>query len=605
MFLLLYITLFFVRVVTPSLTTDYYQTLISERTTQAQVYELPQTNSEFATSHETTDFGSYDFIIAGAGSAGSVLASRLSEIDDWRILLLEAGGEEDDFNAIPGMFPYLQFSEMNWGYYTTPQANCCLGMRDNKCMAPRGKSIGGSSAINAVLYVRGNAEDYDKWAQLGNPGWSYEEVLPYFMKSENSQIGGNGDYHGKGGFWGVEHATPYSDLFDVFVEANDALNQSNIDYNGAGQIGVSKTQLSIKHGKRQSAGTAFLDNARKRSNLEVVTGALVTRVNINEETKRAEGVEFATKEQKFRVSATKEVLVAAGAINTPQLLMLSGIGPSKHLEELGIDVIADLPVGQNLMEHPQFLGLTFHTNYSAQGSNLDDSIEQYLQGSGPLTSTAEALGFLHGSSIDGTPTIMYAFSPPSGSSSPIVARMYNYNDDLIENYLNKLNPSSDVSFSLILLHQKSRGSVTLKSSDPIDFPNVDLNMFEEEEDVDDFVKGIDFVLDLVQTEPFQRINATFVDIPVCGEFEKFSREFWGCAVRHMSMTLYHPCGTTAMGLSEENSVVDSSLKVHGIASLRVVDAGIFPSTISGPTNAAVIMVAEKIADVIKNEYGFK
>ena len=188
-------------------------------------------------------------------------------------------------------------------------------------------------------------------------------------------------------------------------------------------------------------GDGIPDNARKRSNLEVITVALVTRVNIDEATKRVQGVAFATKDQKFRVSANKEVLVAASAINTPQLLILSGIGQSKHLEELGID----FPKGQNLMEHPQFLGLTFL-----------DSIEQYLQGSGPLTSTTEALGFLQGDTTDGTPAVMYTFSPHSGSSSPIVARMYNYNNNLIENYLNNLNPSSNVSFSLILLHQKFR-----------------------------------------------------------------------------------------------------------------------------------------------------
>jgi choline dehydrogenase len=210
-----------------------------------------------------------------------VVATRLSEVADWKVLLLEAGGEEDDFNNIPAMFMYLQFSEMNWGYYSTPQTSCCQGMKDKKCIIPRGKLIGGSSAINAVMYVRGNPKDYDKWAELGNPGWSYEDVLPYFVKSENSMIDGDEGYHGQGGFWDVEYALPPSEVFTNFVDGNDELNASIVDYNGREQIGAAKTQLNTKRGRRQSTGTAFLDNARKRKNLTVVTKALVTKIDVD------------------------------------------------------------------------------------------------------------------------------------------------------------------------------------------------------------------------------------------------------------------------------------------------------------------------------------
>ncbi|RZB39204.1 glucose dehydrogenase [FAD, quinone]-like [Asbolus verrucosus] len=588
--------------------TEYYENLIYQRTAEAQVYEIPQSNAEFQTGYESTevnDFGSYDFIVIGAGSAGSVVATRLSEIAEWNILLLEAGGEENDFNQIPSMFMFLQLSEMNWGYYSTPQTNCCLGMIDHKCMAPRGKALGGSSALNAVMYVRGNPKDYDKWVELGNPGWSYEEVLPYFIKSENSQIDGDSGYHGKGGFWNVEYALPPTNKFSNFIDGNVELNVSPLDYNGQDQLGVSKTQVNTKHGKRQSTGTAFLDNARKRKNLKVVTKALVTQINIDESSKVAQGVTFVTNDKKFSATATKEIIVSAGAINSPQLLMLSGIGPKSHLEEMGIQVIEDLPVGENLLEHPLFQGLSFHTNYSSGSADVETLITNYLNGYGPYTSPSniDGLGFIHAGDVpEDVPMVEYLFITAGGSMMPILRRVYNYNDELTYHYLNNLNSDSDVVFYLVLLHEKSRGRVSLKSHDPIDFPNIDLNLFSEPEDIDNFIVGIEFILKLVETEAFRKINATLVDIPVCQDFEIYSRDFWDCTIRHMSMTLYHPCGTTPMGPDKTTSVVDSNLKVHGIEKLRVVDAGVFPSTISGHTNAPAVMVAEKISDVIKNDY---
>jgi choline dehydrogenase len=590
-------------------TTEYYKNLIYQRTAEAQVYELPNSNEEFRAgvdSDEINDFGSFDFVIVGAGSAGSVVATRLSEVADWKVLLLEAGGEEDDFNNIPAMFMYLQFSEMNWGYYSTPQTSCCQGMKDKKCIIPRGKLIGGSSAINAVMYVRGNPKDYDKWAELGNPGWSYEDVLPYFVKSENSMIDGDEGYHGQGGFWDVEYALPPSEVFTNFVDGNDELNASIVDYNGREQIGAAKTQINTKRGRRQSTGTAFLDNARKRKNLTVVTKALVTKINVDPESKVARGVEFVRQDQKYTVAATKEVIVSGGAINSPQLLMLSGIGPKDHLEELGIEVVADLPVGKNLLEHPLFPGLIFQTNYTVPTSNMEELIELYLNGMGPLSNPAnvDAIGFIHtGDTASEVPTVEYLYVPPGGSNTAILNKAYNYNDDLIYNFLSKINPTSDIVINLALLHEKSTGQITLQSTDPIDFPNIDLNMFAESEDVDNLIEGIEFVLNLTKTEAFRKIDAQLLNIPICADSEKYSKPFWECVIRQMTTTIYHPCGTTAMGPDETTSVVDGNLKVHGIDKLRVVDAGVFPSTVSGHTNAPAVMVAEKISDVIKSDYG--
>ncbi|XP_044254044.1 glucose dehydrogenase [FAD, quinone]-like [Tribolium madens] len=593
-----------------SLTTDYYSNLITERNAEAFVYQLPESNAEFQPgldSNKTTDLGHYDFIIVGAGSSGSVLATRLTEINDWKILLLEAGGEEDDFSNIPAELMFLQLSDMNWGYYSTPQKNCCLGMKDQKCMIPRGKSIGGSSALNAVLYVRGNSQDYDQWEALGNPGWSYKDVLPYFIKSENSQIDGDPGYHGIGGFWNVEYSFPASDLYENFIAACDELNMTRLDYNGKGQIGTDKSQINIKHGKRQSLGTAFLDNARKRKNIHVITNALVTKVAIDLGSKEAQGVEFVTKEEKFSVRVDKEVILSAGAINSPQILMLSGIGPKKHLEELGIEVIADLPVGENLLDHPLFPGLVIQTNYTLPGTTMEILLEQYLNGLGPLTSPAhvDSIGFIHtGAGPADLPTVEYLFIPPGGSTLPILNRVYNYDDNLVYNFLSRINSRSDITVYLALLHQKSKGRITLQSTNPVDFPLIDLNMFAEPEDVDNLIEGIEFVINLTKTEAFKKINANLLNVPICTEFTKYSKQYWECMIRQMTQTIYHPCGTTAMGPNKTTSVVDNNLKVHGIGKLRIVDAGVFPTTISGHTNAPAVMVAEKIADAIKDEYGY-
>lgn len=480
-------------------------------------------------------------------------------------------------------------------------------MKDHKCMIPRGKTIGGCSALNAVLYVRGNPQDYDKWVELGNPGWSYNDVLPYFIKSENSQIEGDTDYHGTGGFWNVEYSLPVSDLYENFMAATSELNITHLDFNGKHQIGASKSQINIKHGRRQSLGTAFLDNARKRKNIDIITHALVTKIIINPDSKQAQGVEFVTKEEKFSVNASKEVILSAGAINSPQILMLSGIGPKKHLEELGVDVVEDLPVGENLLDHPLFPGLVIKTNYTLPSTTMEVLLEQYLNGLGPLTSPAhvESIGFIHtGSGPADLPTIEYLFIPPGSSTLPILNRVYNYDDNLVYNFLSKINSRSDITVYLALLHQKSKGKITLQSSSPIDFPLIDLNMFAEPEDVDNLIEGIQFVMNLTKTEAFKRIHANLLNVPICTEFPQYSKQYWECMIRQMTQTIYHPCGTTAMGPNKTTSVVDSNLKVHGIGKLRVVDAGVFPSTISGHTNAPAVMVAEKISDVIKNEYGY-
>ncbi|KAJ3657994.1 hypothetical protein Zmor_009763 [Zophobas morio] len=592
--------------VSASLTTEYYKQLISQESAKALLYQLPKKNEEFRTGFESNainDYGEYDVVIVGAGTAGCVLATRLSEIAKISILLIEAGGEENDFNQMTALWPYNQFSEFNWGYYTTPQKHSCLGMYNSQCIIVRGKVIGGGSSINGAMYVRGNCKDYDNWAALGNRGWSCKEVLPYFKKSENSQVEGDEGYHGIGGFWNIEHPQPLSALYEHFVNASLETNLNFVDYNGRTQIGVGKVQTDIRRGRRQSFGMAFLNNARKRSNLKVVTKALVTKITIDRRSKRATGVEFVTRSQKFRVRARKEVIVSAGAINTPQLLMLSGIGPRNHLIDMKIPLVVDLPVGKNLIEHPG-VNLIVRSNYTAPNISMEESVEQYLNGFGPLTkgANAEGISFFHtrNNSTEG-PAIQIVMTSPSNIDPVIFQRTQNYNNTIAELFSKQLQSQAVMAWYVLLLHEKSRGQIQLQSNSPIDFPNIDLNMLKEREDVDVLTEGMQYLLRLLQTEAFKKVNATMLDAPMCGNRGKNLKQYLECYIRNLGATGYHPCGTAAMGPDPRKFVVDDKLRVHGVGNLRVVDASVFPLGISGNTNAPTAMVAEKGADIIKSE----
>ena len=326
-------------------------------------------------------------------------------------------------------------------------------MNNSQCVIYRGKVIGGGSSINGAMYVRGNCKDYDNWAALGNRGWSCKDVLPYFKKSENSQVDGDEGYHGIGGFWNIEYSLPESPLWHTFINGSLETNLPFIDYNGRSQIGVSKLQSNIKRGRRQSFGTAFLNNARKRSNLKVVTKALVTKITIDRQSKRATGVEFVTGNKKIRVRARKEVIVSAGAINTPQLLMLSGIGPRNHLRDMKIPLVAYLSVGKNLIEHP-LVSLQVRSNYIAPNTSMEESVEQYLNGLGPLIKGAniERLSFFHtrNNSKEG-PAIQLVMAAPPAVDSPLFQRTQNFNKTISQAYEKLLQPKTDIEWYVIIL----------------------------------------------------------------------------------------------------------------------------------------------------------
>lgn len=353
--------------------------------------------------NETVDekpfLSEYDFIIIGAGSGGSVMANRLSEVPTWKILLLEAGGEESMISDIPIAATYIQQTNLNWGYKADPSQTYCTALEDGVCNWPKGRALGGTSVLNFLIYTRGHRRDYDEWAELGNYGWSYDEILKYFIKSENVKIPElmNSRYRGYNGFLDIESSQFKTPLFNAFIQGGQELGYKECDPNGASQLGFSHAQATMRGGRRCSAAKAFIRPILRRPNLHVSLRSWVTRILIEPSSKRAYGVEFMKNRQRHIVRAKKEVILSAGAIASPQLLMLSGVGPADNLREVGVDLIQDLKVGYNMQDHNLLPGLTFLIKEpvaisDTQLQNPIYAIQYLFGGQGPLTVPGGAEG---------------------------------------------------------------------------------------------------------------------------------------------------------------------------------------------------------------------
>lgn len=556
---------------------------------------------------------SYDYIIVGAGSAGSVVANRLSEDENSRILLVEAGGSELGMLEfeIPAGFMNIQRTKYDWEYYTEPQKYSSQSLKEKRSYWPRGKVLGGCSNMNNMVYIRGSRHDYDSWAREGCDGWSYKDVLPYFIKAEDFTMDEYMDsgYHGKGGYQTVSESH-VTELRDIYMIAAEQAGYKTVDCNGKDMLGFCKMQSTTKNGQRWSTAKAYLRPVIHRGNLQISINTMVTKILI--ENKKAVGVEIVKDGKKMKIMANKEVIVSGGSINSPQLLMLSGIGPKQQLENMNIPVEVDLPaVGANLQDHMFFM---FNVNLKSlhgitvdEFSSISSLLQYFLFGKGYLTSTAlEATLFTHSSKADKSsyPDIQIHFlSIKADMSFGKKMNAGNLNSSAVEDFLKS---EADVSMTLFptLLHPKSRGSIRLRSRDPFEHPAIDPKYLEHEDDVKVFIEAFRLCQRLIKTKAFQDLGASEVSfdkiVGYCSHLELDSDKFVECAMRHFAQTVYHPTSTCRMGEeNDDTAVVDPQLRVKGISGLRVVDASVMRNIISGNTNAPAIMIGEKASDMIR------
>ena len=528
----------------------------------------------------------FDYIIVGGGSAGCALAARLSEDPAVTVCLLEAGGPDKSvlIHAPAGVVAMVPTKINNYAYQTVPQP----GLNGRRGYQPRGKTLGGSSSINAMLYVRGHQWDYDHWAALGNGGWSYADVLPYFKRAENHELGeGYGDYHGQGGPLNVSYPRHCSPVNQMFIDA--AASQGVLptaDYNGAQQEGSFLYQATHRNGERCSAAKGYLTPNLSRPNLTVLTHAVTARILCNG--RRATGVSYWRGGDPRQVQARREVIVSAGAFGSAQLLMVSGIGPAHELRAQNIPVVLELPgVGRNLQDHIDYVQSwrvasdTETVGVSVRGSaKMAVAMLEWKRSRTGLITTpfAEAGAFLRSSPEIEVPDLQLVF---------VIA--------IVDDHARKMHLGHGISCHVDVLRPHSRGTVGLHSADMRDAPMIDPRFFSDTRDMALMIKGAQLQQRIMESAALAPIRGKMLYPVRSGDTAALEAD-----IRARADTQYHPVGTCKMGSSSDPmSVVDSRLRVHGMAGLRVVDASVMPTVVGGNTNAPTIMIAEKAADMIR------
>ncbi|XP_075974086.1 ecdysone oxidase-like [Anticarsia gemmatalis] len=570
------------------------------------VDQLEYDSEDFPPQANVTDGQNFDFIVIGAGSAGCVLANRLTEISGWNVLLIEAGGNPPISAKYPGLFPFVDYSNSDWNYYTVNDGYSSQGLSHKSIHLTRGKMLGGSSGANYMFYVRGNEKDYNDWVEQGNEGWDWETVMYYFKKSERLHDetvtkSDQGCHHNTDGYLGVTRPLwkkRTAKYLQAFQENGHKIIQ---DCNGQEQLGYTIPPYTIDNNVRQHTATAFLEPIKDRKNLFVLKKTMARRILFNNE-KKAVGVEVRLPNRKIvSLFARREVILSSGAINSPQLLMLSGIGPRKHLQEMGIDVLLESPhVGGNLQDHPIVtvpIGVEKDTKSMLDNIDLLANLDKFPS---PCI-----MGFVSTNKSHSVPeyqTSIFPLPAYSPISALICAHVFRLEDQICM-ALHDQNKHRRILYTIFtLLHPESRGKIRLRNSNPETPPLIFNGYYSNKIDIDNHARFIEDYISVVNTPYFKSIEADVIDmkIPQCKSTKFGSHAYWKCFVLNIATTQWHPSGTCAMG---PNGVVDERLRVRGVSGLRVVDASIMPTIISGNLNAPTIMIGEKASDMIKADNG--
>ncbi|CAG2170999.1 unnamed protein product, partial [Oppiella nova] len=555
----------------------------------------------------------YDYVVIGAGTAGSIMAARLSEDPHVSVLLLEAGKAENIISDVPMNSLNLQRTPMDWSFETIPQKKACLGMNGRVSLWPRGKVMGGTSTINTMVYCRGNKRDYDLWSSNGALGWSWPEVFPYFVKSEDNRdphVVANG-YHGVGGPMTVTTLNNPRVMSNVFLSAAQHMDIPIGDINGETQSVFTIPQINTRDGMRLSVAKAYIEPLAGRKNLHVLSKSYVTKILFDDH-KRAVGVQFDRLFKSYTVRARKEVILSAGAINSPKILMLSGIGPKAHLKSLGIPVISNIRVGDNLQEHVSS-GVFFTVNETIGINWLTESqpgyiMEYFLFRKNNLAKNIdEGTGYIktkYNYPLDDWPDIQL-FMLPGSLTTDLGLRLQKIQGikkSVWKQFFKPYVGFNTFTIYAVVMRPKSRGWVRLASRDPYSQPLIDPKYFDDDQDLNVLVEGMKAAYRMAQTPPMQRFNAQPFQtvMPGCEPYKLYSDQYFQCVARVYTTIGWHPCGTCKMGpKSDPTAVVDTELRVRGVKGLRVVDASIMPTVITGNINAPTIMIAEKISDHMK------
>ncbi|XP_059159181.1 glucose dehydrogenase [FAD, quinone]-like [Physella acuta] len=549
----------------------------------------------------------YDFIVVGAGSAGCVVAGRLSEDRGVTVLLVEAGGDDrgNPLLTTPALAALNIGSSVDWGYVTEPQPGIMGGLIGGRSYWPRGKVLGGTGSINGMQITRGSRHDFDRWARyVRDNSWDYNHVLPYFKKMEDMLVPElrNSEYHGQNGPIPIQHADPQPIVAKLLEAGQEVGYNLNEDYNGATMDGITRTQNNIKFGQRWSTARAYIHPALNRTNLHVSLNSTVTKVLIHDDT--VSGVVFTKNGKTYTIQARREVILSAGVIGSSQILMLSGVGPRKQLEDLQINVVKDLPVGENLQDHVAFdVGVKIDQPLTISRGQLMDvtTLMQYvLNGTGPYaTNMAEVFAFKSTTNAQNSPNLQLEFVVFLPKASEFA---FGYSPEVLA----QLSKRDETQYGMLchatVIRPKCQGRITLRSKDPFDKPIIYAYYLCNKNDIDILIEGIRECEKIVNTSTMQAIGAELTDdtpVSQCSQFTFRSREYMECLVKLRPLSNYHPVGTCKMGpRGDPTAVVDTQLRVYGVSRLRVVDASVMPDIVSGNPNAAIIMIAEKASDLI-------